>query len=232
MWILSQSIGAISLVWWFITYQQKSKEKTLWMSSIAKGFGVATNLLLFNFIMAGLLLIRMPRDMTFAYLERRNKKGNPVKGWLSIGLFVLFCLLLIANTIFTTVFVYDGLLFDWALLIAWNSWFNWLLLAGALFVNFGKWKKGLAIFWTSVIIWSILAFVNALLYNNYTTMVTCVIVLTSLTINIVRHFKAKKKAELQAGLEGEKTEDEIAAENEHATIEEQSIGADESAKEL
>jgi len=195
MWILSQVVGAVSLIWWFLIYQQKDKEKTLWMSSVGKLFGIVSNALLLNFVMAGLLAVRVPRDMTFAYLERRNKKGSPVSKWLSLLLFLLFCVLSVVITVIT-----------WE-----RFWFNWILLAGALFVNFGKWKKGRRIFWTSVIIWSILTFINALIFINITTMITCSIVLISLTITIIRTVKEKRKPtkieEKEQDLENKENED-------------------------
>jgi len=176
MWIASQAVGGVSLIWWFLTYQQKSKEKTLWMSSIGKFFGIITNVLLFNWIMAGLLLVRVPRDSTFAYIERRRKKGRPIAFRISLILFLLFCILTLANTLIIH-FTHE------------QFWFNWILLIGAIFVNFGKWKKGLKIFWISVIIWSILAIINALIFNNFTTIITCTIVLISVFIAIARHVK-------------------------------------------
>jgi len=183
MWVLSQTVGAISLIWWFLIYQQKDKEKTLWMSSVGKLLGILSNALLLNFVMTGLLAVRVPRDMTFAYLERRNKRGRPVCKRLSLSLFFLFCALSIIITILT-----------WE-----RFWFNWILLAGALFVNFGKWKKGRKIFWTSVIIWSVLAFINALIFLNVTTMITCAVILISLTITITRTAQEKKEPYIKKG---------------------------------
>ena len=208
MWIASQVVGGISIVWWFIVYQQKDKEKALWFSSIGKVFSVITNILLFNFIMAAFVLIKIPRDTTFALLERKRKKGNPVKKSLSIFLLVLFCALCVASAL-TSIFLWD------------NFWFNWILIAGALFVNFGKWKKGLVIFWISVIVWTTLSFINALLFWNFTTMISCIIILTSLFISMARHFKKKKKEALEVASTAENKNDLPVAEEEMAIATEQ-----------
>jgi len=207
MWITSQAIGVVSIAWWFIVYQQKNKEKALWMSGIGKVFSIITNIFLFNFIMAGLILIKVPRDTTFALLERRNKKGNPVKKWLSIFLLCLFCALSIATTLISVFVLHE------------TFWFNWVLLAGALFVNFGKWKKGIVIFWVSVIFWTTLSFINALFFWNFTTMISCVIILTSLFISMARHFRNKKKKALAENNAAEEPNAEVLKEETGAELE-------------
>jgi len=78
-----------------------------------------------------------------------------------------------------------------AVIFTWNTWFDWLFLAGNLFCTFGAWMKGPHLMRICNIQISILIIVNAVMFSNLMSIVIETFALTSITIFYIRFFRNK-----------------------------------------
>ena len=176
-WIASQIVGLISLIIVFIAFQSKTKKKTLFFMCIGSACGVIGFALLGNYVMAGIFISVLARNLVFLWLEIRYiKTGKELKKSLSLPLLVIF----IAMTVVGMWIPFDG----W--------WFDWLLLAASILSLIGKWMKGPHWIKLSVVPWAMFGMYNSFVFRNLMGILIELVVLTSIAMFYVKWLRSKK----------------------------------------
>ena len=161
MWILSQVIGVISIILWFIIYQQKDKARQLGLSSIANLLGVVTTFLVGNYVKAGTNAVNCAKNAIFSLTNKNNVTNKKI-------LFLLVCLFSIINVV--------------VVVSIWTIWLDWVLLGMALILNYGKAFGD--IHWVKIpnMIWNILGLVYAMMFMSITGMILHIVIISSIII--------------------------------------------------
>ena len=176
LWIVSQVIMLVSVVAAVYSLQQRSKIKTLLWGSITMSIQVVAFAILLNWVLVGVLAVAIIRQIAFVYFEHRSEKGKPVKFWMP-------CMTVIVASIVTAVSV----------ALTWEWWFDWVILAVSVFINFAVWAKGIHLMRASFISNDSLTIVNHVVFFNIIGIIMCVIFLCAHTAFYVRYFWFKRK---------------------------------------
>jgi hypothetical protein len=173
MFIVSQIFGAINIFIAFIKYQYKDKAKTLKLSAVGNVFKALNYAFLMNFSLAGLKVVSVFKNLSFS----KTSKGE-VKRWLSISIFIFFCLISTAIVV-------------WAWWLS-GIWFEWVVLAVVLLANYGKWAKGVHLIRITQLFYCSVMIINGLFFFlNFTSIIKAVAVIISILVFYVRFFKKK-----------------------------------------
>ena len=144
--VLSQAFGLIALVFYFITYQYKSKSKFLFFMCIGGLFSVFMFSVLGLWFLLLFRIIALVRNITFYFLEKYRTK---VHKFFHVVALIFFLTAAVLTTIFT---------YEW--------WFQILVLGIFLIHIYGMWTKGIHLAKVSGIIYSIsLVVLNVLVLN-------------------------------------------------------------------
>ena len=173
-WIASQILGLVALCTVFISFQQKTKVRTLLFSSIGQLLGIIAMSLLLNWVLAGIFAISLIRNLTFILLDKKAKRISDTVS-ISVLCFFLICTTLIV--FFTR---------EW--------WFDWLLLVASLFSTYGKWAKGIHLIRISAVCFAMLSIVNHIIFSNLMAILIEATLLTSIAVFYVRYFTNKNKS--------------------------------------
>ena len=146
-WIVSQVFGFFALALMFYSLQTKCKIRTL-LATIGSNitFAIATALLT-NWVLTGILLVAVFRDFAYIWLD---KKGYPKAHPMSLIVLFTFISLTVLVVILT--------MGDW--------WYNWLILAGSIFIITGYWTRNIHLIRSSRITHAIIAIINHVVFSN------------------------------------------------------------------
>jgi len=178
-WGLSQGLGVVILILVVFAFQAKRKIVTLSLISACLAISVISNSLLLNWVAVALGGVTLLRFLCFIWLEAR---GERVQRWVSVSVLFFF---LIACAVSVVVLEIIGL----------GHWFNWVLLAGNLFSTYGGWAKGVHLVRISNIQISILIIINALMFNNFMSIIIEAFALASIAIFYWRWLRKKTNTE-------------------------------------
>ena len=173
LWIISQVIGLVQIVFWVIIYQQRNKAKQLKLSAGANAVALVVNLMVFNFVRAGMKVVAVLKSLVFWQINKRQETGRRVS--------------ITARTIIA--FVACSLNIAMAAIVWWlvaYVWFDWVLLAAAFVTNFAKLFGGIHAIKLGGILWNITSTINCLMFLNITGVVTNMIILGSIVAWYIR----------------------------------------------
>ena len=182
--VVSQIFGLLNIGLAVYRYKVKKRDRAINIK-IAGNFTKLLNLaFLLNFTLVGLKIVSIAKNLT---MKKVTKDGSQVKTSTSIMLLILFCL--IKAIIVLIMWLFSGL------------WFEWIILATALFAMIGKWQKNMHLMRVSSLVNTIAIFVNSLFFFlNFTSLLKAVFVVTSILIFYIVFFvkRAKSKHQVEA----------------------------------
>ncbi|MCL2570286.1 MAG: YgjV family protein [Firmicutes bacterium] len=172
-WILSQVIAVINLGLVFFAFQVKNKTRTLLIFAFVLFLGVWMNVLLENYVPAGMLGVSALRNVAYAWLERRREV------WKKASVVILFAFILLsAGSLY---FTFTG------------HWFDFVIGGGIILVTYTSWARGIHRIRFGQIIMSCIWIVNSVMFQNYIQIITDIIIIGSIILFYVRYLRAKEK---------------------------------------
>jgi len=176
IWILSQVFTLFALISIVIALTAKKKSKTLLFTIIFNAFSTVGSIFLQNWILAGIVGVATFRDIVFL-LRETYAPDNKL-----LSLFTLILFLAISFTV------------SW---LTNNWWFDFLLMAAALFIIYGSWAKGVHLIRISRIVFCVLAIVNRAMRFDVIGIVIEVVCIVAIIYFYIKYFKIQKEFETQ-----------------------------------
>ena len=193
--IVSQAFGVINIGLAVYRYQVKKRRKTLKIKVAGNVSKLLNFAFLLNFSLVGLKIVSIIKNLT---LLKISKDGSKVSLKTSIMLLILFCA--IKTAVVFTIWWFNRL------------WFEWVILAAALFAMTGKWQKNIHIMRISSVVYQAAVFINCLIFFlNFTSLIKAVFVFGSISVFYILLLKgrAREKRLAEVGvIEQTKTEAE------------------------
>jgi len=180
LWITSQALALVALILFVIGMQMKTKNKTLFVFVIGLAFYAGSAALLSNWIMVGIFVLAMIRNVVFLLLDRHSAK---VPRWASVFTLVLFMVATVTMVAFT-----------------WNWWFDFVILGFSLFSIFGAWAKGIHMIRIANACISTVVTVNNIVNANLIGVVIEVVIIISIIVFYIGFFVRRRRARRCSGL--------------------------------
>lgn len=173
LWILSQVAVFFSICFAVWSYLVKDRSKTLFINTIACFFLCGSCMLLSNWVLAGLLVLAMVRNIFFWILDKRPTKYNNYIRWAGV-------FLLLVATVLIVVF-----------LRTW--WFDWVMLAANIYIIIVMSINNIHWLRSAFILGDSASIVNHLNVFNIIGIVQCCIQIVANLIFYVLFFTSKKR---------------------------------------
>ncbi|MCL2234265.1 MAG: YgjV family protein [Firmicutes bacterium] len=175
--IISQVFGLVNIGLAVYRYQLKKRDKTINIKILGNFAKLANLAFLLNFTLVGLKVISIIKNFT---MKKVTKEGSRVSKRNSILLLLLFCL--IKAVIVFVFWWFNGI------------WFEWIVLAGAIFAMAGKWQKNMHIMRLSSLVYTVAVVLNSLFFFlNFTSLLKAVFVIGSIVVFYVIFFARRGK---------------------------------------
>lgn len=169
MYIASQIFAVVALICVFISFQWKKKSTLLVWSALTNVCLAISYLLLLDWIGFALLTVATVRCICFFFLRKEESK---VPQWISICCLFLF---LIAHCISTA--------------LLWSEWYDFVLLAGIIFLTFGLWTKGGNLVRIATLTYASLMIVHNIAVHNWMALMVDIVTIISIFIYYIRNWR-------------------------------------------
>ena len=144
--LLSQILGVIALVIYFITNQHKSKKRYLLLMALGGVFNILMLVTLQMWLLSLFGIISLVRNISFYFKESYKDRIPPIVN-------ILILLIFFSAAVITTIFTVE-------------IWFEWVAMSFFLIHIFGLWYKGVHLAKLSDMVYCIcLAVLNILILN-------------------------------------------------------------------
>ena len=169
MYIASQIAVALAIICILISYQQKNKSMLLFWLFLSHIFQAIGFSFLGAWVGASLFFLSAIRSISFAGLEKYEKK---IPKWFSI--LVLFAFLVAASV---------------ATAFTWVMWYDFVVLAAVLLFTYGCWAKGEHVVRIITIIYASVLIGYEIMIGNWLGIVLRAIYILAVIIYYIRKFK-------------------------------------------